>query len=153
MCAWAAGCDKQLRSDNESAYCRKHATRAWKKDHPESVNEHNRRYNAKHPDDARAWRQKWLDANPGKSAEYAAARHARLRGQFVERVYRSVVFKRDRGLCGICRKAADAANWHLDHIVPLSRGGEHGYANVQVSHPFCNVSKGAKLIEYEVRLA
>ena len=62
------------------------------------------------------------------------------------------MFKRDKGRCGICRKKVDPADWHLDHIVPLSRGGEHSYANVQVTHPFCNESKGTKLIEHQAAM-
>jgi 5-methylcytosine-specific restriction endonuclease McrA len=50
------------------------------------------------------------------------------------------------------RKKVDPANWHLDHVVPLSRGGEHSYANVQVAHPFCNLSKGPRLIEHQMAL-
>jgi 5-methylcytosine-specific restriction endonuclease McrA len=34
---------------------------------------------------------------------------------------------------------------HLDHIVPLARGGEHSYANTQPAHPTCNRRKGAKV--------
>jgi 5-methylcytosine-specific restriction endonuclease McrA len=64
---------------------------------------------------------------------------------FVERVFRSVVFQRDEGVCGICDKPVEPDDWHLDHIVPLSKGGEHSYANVQVAHPFCNMAKGDKI--------
>ena len=139
-------------SRSGTGMCAYHANKAWKKTNAERVNEHNRRYNAKNTAMANAWRQKWADANPDRRTEYAAVRRARLLGQFVERVYRSVVFKRDKGRCGICRRKVDPANWHLDHIVPISRGGEHSYANVQVAHPFCNVSKGAKLIEHQMAL-
>lgn len=33
----------------------------------------------------------------------------------------------------------------LEHIIPLSRGGEHSYANTALSHLRCNLSKGAKM--------
>lgn len=153
-CAWPRGCDKEVViSRSQSGLCAYHLTRAWKKAHPDLVNASNQRYSAKNPDKVAAWGKKWSDAHPDKRAEYAAARQARLLGQFVERVYRSVVFKRDKGICGICHKPVDPSDWHLDHIIPISRGGEHSYANVQVTHPFCNVSKGAKLLEFELRLA
>lgn len=76
-------------------------------------------------------------------AVHKAIRRARKRDLFVEKVYRPKVFKRDGGICGICHKAVDPANWHLDHIRPLSRGGEHSYANTQVAHPACNQRKSA----------
>ena len=50
---------------------------------------------------------------------------------------------RDKGFCHICGRAVFHENWHLDHIIPLSRGGEHSYRNVAVSHPVCNIRKAA----------
>jgi 5-methylcytosine-specific restriction endonuclease McrA len=38
-----------------------------------------------------------------------------------------------------------AQAWDLDHVIPLSKGGEHSYDNVQVTHPSCNRKKGAKV--------
>lgn len=35
----------------------------------------------------------------------------------------------------------------LDHVVPLSQGGAHDPANVQLAHLTCNVRKGAQLVE------
>lgn len=73
-----------------------------------------------------------------------AAYRARKASATVEDVDRAVVWARDGGRCHICGKVCNQDKWHLDHIVPLSRGGEHSYRNVAVSHPFCNISKGAR---------
>ena len=35
--------------------------------------------------------------------------------------------------------------WHVDHVYPLSRGGEHSYRNTQPAHPECNIAKGDKM--------
>lgn len=35
----------------------------------------------------------------------------------------------------------------VDHIVPLSRGGEHSMNNVQCAHLSCNCSKSDQTIE------
>ena len=153
LCAWPKGCDKFVWiNKSRSGMCAYHAERAWKKANPQIINASNQRYARKNPEKVSAWNKKWRNANPDKQADYHQTRLARERGQFVERVYRTVVFRRDKGICGICRKKVDPQNWHLDHIVPLSRGGEHSYANVQVTHPFCNVSKGARLIEHQMAL-
>lgn len=74
--------------------------------------------------------------------EYEASRRARKKGQFVERVSRSVVWNRDGGICHVCGLIANPDGWELDHVVPISRGGEHSYANTAVSHPKCNHLKG-----------
>lgn len=73
-----------------------------------------------------------------------ATRRAQKFGQFVEEIDPQVVFERDEGICGICNGPVDHKSFHIDHIKPLARGGEHSYANVQLAHPSCNCRKGAK---------
>jgi 5-methylcytosine-specific restriction endonuclease McrA len=66
---------------------------------------------------------------------------------FVDDVDPRVVFERDKGVCGICLTPVDpASKWEIDHIVPISKGGPHAYANVQLSHRRCNRSKSARLL-------
>lgn len=100
----------------------------------------------------------WRTANPGAhrrhyadhelSPEEVDARHvrrhawrARQVGTFVEDVHKLVLLERDDGVCGICGGDVDPLNFDIDHIVPLSRGGEHSYANTQTAHPICNSKK------------
>jgi 5-methylcytosine-specific restriction endonuclease McrA len=40
----------------------------------------------------------------------------------------------------------------LDHIVPVSLGGTHTWANVQLAHLRCNVSKGNRPANEQLRL-
>lgn len=71
------------------------------------------------------------------------------RDAYVEYVDRDLVYERDKGICHICHAPTERDRWHLEHIIPLSRGGTHCYANVAVSHPECNVSKKNKtLLEF-----
>lgn len=53
--------------------------------------------------------------------------------------------RRDRNRCGICRKPVRAKTGpmrpSMDHIIPLSRGGTHELANVQLAHYRCNLAK------------
>jgi hypothetical protein len=81
-----------------------------------------------------------------------AARH-RLRAAVLastERISRQVVFERDGWTCQLCGDAVDSRlsgrdedGPTLDHIFPLSKGGEHTYANVQLAHKRCNTAKGS----------
>jgi hypothetical protein len=87
----------------------------------------------------------WRIENPEKSKAIYHRRYGRRQENFVEDVDRDVVFARDEGLCGICGRPVDPQDWHLDHAIPLAAGGEHSYANVQVSHPRCNRRKGTRL--------
>lgn len=58
---------------------------------------------------------------------------------------RDLVYKRDGNCCVYCGKTD--AKFHLDHVVPWSRGGDHSAANLVVSCEFCNRSKGDKTPE------
>lgn len=91
----------------------------------------------------------WDDAHVAARADrangYMHKRRALVRGTTTEGFTRSEVFARDRGFCHLCGKKVDPRHWHLDHIIPLSRGGPHTKANVAVSHPRCNLKKGVKI--------
>lgn len=45
--------------------------------------------------------------------------------------------------CAICRVSVKDA-YHVDHIMPLAKGGKHEAANIQILCPSCNVRKSAK---------
>lgn len=97
------------------------------------------------PEEHRAAVAKHVAKNPEGHREREARRRASICTTQVEKIDLVVVFERDLGLCGLCLGPVDLADWHLDHIVPLALGGTHTYDNVQVSHPLCNLKKGARL--------
>jgi 5-methylcytosine-specific restriction endonuclease McrA len=53
-------------------------------------------------------------------------------------------YKTQRGLCWWCSKRV-GDNYHVDHRVPLAKGGSNGPGNIVISCPKCNFSKNAKL--------
>jgi hypothetical protein len=75
-----------------------------------------------------------------KSFKARAARH----GVPYEPVNRLRVFERDGWICGLCSEPVAREDASLDHVVPMSRGGAHSYANTQCSHLLCNIRKGAR---------
>lgn len=88
---------------------------------------------------------RWLRRHPEKNANYVAKRRARIaNAPVVELIDRQVVYTRDRGTCHLCGKQVAADDFHLDHVVPLVKGGEHSYQNVRVACPTCNAIKGAR---------
>lgn len=81
--------------------------------------------------------------------KHVQARRARIRDSFVEAFDRFEIFDRDGWVCQLCDEVVDSAlefpdlgSASLDHIVPVSRGGEHSRANAQTSHLGCNLRKG-----------
>lgn len=93
------------------------------------------------PDRMKELRRRWYDENYEHVWRYNVERKAKRLGVFVETVDRWVVFDRDRGICGVCGNEVEA-DFDIDHVVPLTRGGRHEYANVQLAHRGCNASKG-----------
>jgi len=49
--------------------------------------------------------------------------------------------------CYICGAFLHGRICHIDHIIPLSRGGMHKPGNIAPACPFCNMSKGAKSLD------
>lgn len=87
----------------------------------------------------------WALAHPERRLEAARRskykRRAALLSKVIETVDRDLIFVRDHGTCGICHKRVGQKEISLDHIVPLSRGGDHSYQNIQLAHLICNKSR------------
>lgn len=117
----------------------------WKRANPEKIVAitHDR-YRRKRQQ-MKAAAERWRVNNPDKVRDIREARRARERGAFVEHVDRVVVWDAYEGCCGICRNPVGLDEMELDHIVPLSRGGLHQYANCQPSHMVCNRRKHNRL--------
>jgi len=86
-------------------------------------------------------------------------RRARIHGSKYEEVDRLAVFARDRWQCGLCGKPVpqsasypDPRSASLDHIVPVSQGGDHTYANCQLAHFGCNSRKRDRGEPQQLRL-
>jgi 5-methylcytosine-specific restriction endonuclease McrA len=82
---------------------------------------------------------------PSRSARHKYLRRKRIRDNFVEHVDINVLIERDKGLCQLCLEPVrlDVHKNHdlaptRDHIVAISNGGEHSYANSQLAHRLCN---------------
>lgn len=63
---------------------------------------------------------------------------------FVEDVKVSVLMERDGDACYLCLKPLEFEKpraVHIEHRTPLSRGGEHSYANTALSCASCNLKK------------
>ena len=73
------------------------------------------------------------------------------------------LYKRDKGICWICGGKCDykdyvkdengyfivGANYpSIDHVYPLSKGGNHEWSNVKLAHHYCNTLKNDKVVAY-----
>jgi 5-methylcytosine-specific restriction endonuclease McrA len=106
-----------------------------------------RRWRDANPDRKRELGKRWRERNPALAREIGRRsqenRRARKLGQFIEAVDSLIVLELHDGACGICGGDVDPTAFDVDHIVPISVGGEHSYANTQPAHPVCNRRKWA----------
>jgi 5-methylcytosine-specific restriction endonuclease McrA len=96
-------------------------------------------------------------ADPGTHCSVACkragrrnTRRQRIRQARIETVSISVLRVRDADTCRICgepidftRRPPDPRAATIDHVIALSKGGAHSYANTQLAHLRCNLAKGA----------
>jgi 5-methylcytosine-specific restriction endonuclease McrA len=105
-------------------------------------------------------------SNPNFLALHRATgrrRRARIRNQGFEFFTEHDVLNKYGTICHICNQEIDieaprsgaakgalSGNWkmglHIDHVIPIIKGGSDTLDNVRPAHAFCNLSKGAKIL-------
>ena len=120
--------------------------KAYYQSHKAKKVAYSRAYRQSHKAAVHAYQVEYERTHPGRKTDIEARRRAAKRGCASETISRARVYDRDAGRCHICGKKVRPGHWHLDHIIPLARGGEHSYKNVAVCHPSCNMRKHARLV-------
>jgi 5-methylcytosine-specific restriction endonuclease McrA len=125
---------RQRRKDNLELYRARDKVyqQAYRKRHPERRREIGKRWRQNHPDRKRA------------DTLNRIARLKKAEGSYtpddVARIY-----EQQKGCCAYCGKPVND-NYHVDHVIPISRGGTNYPENLAIACPFCNDSKGSKLL-------
>jgi hypothetical protein len=121
---------------------------------PERYRTKNRKYYASDLEKSRKSRrirhQKWKDANPEKVAQNSRNRRAlenNAVGKFTVEQW-TALKKKYSFMCLRCGQREPEIKLTPDHVLPLSRGGSNEIENIQPLCLMCNVSKGAKHIDY-----
>lgn len=134
---------------------------AWNKAHPEECRARNAAFDKAHPEKGRARKAAWRKANPDKDRACKAAwckanqelrriyeHNRRVRktanGGKLSKGISEKLLLRQKEKCAICKKSVKKYGHHLDHIVPISKGGKNIDANIQLLCPACNHKKSAK---------
>lgn len=99
----------------------------------------NRRYRAAQPEKVKAWKQKDRTLNKSR----ILADNAKRRALFSEKL--TVEVKQVYALRDFYQAMSLGEVFHVDHVVPLSKGGRHVYENLQVIPAIDNLRKGANL--------
>ena len=127
--------------------------------------ERSRRYRLTNKDKVRETKRVWQENNRNKTQQYekkyrennkekrrTLSRNRKYRRRQIEKgsgntviIDKFALLSRQGGMCANCKIKGVDVVWHLDHIMPLSRGGTHTLSNVQVLCSFCNQRKSSKL--------
>lgn len=151
---------KQFRIDNPEHVLER--SKRYRIKHAEKHRAYQRRYRLEHPDYYTEYLRKWAAENKDKVREYRKRtstkerykeirriRQARVRagGSFtladVEDLKKNQTDSSGRIRCWWCKRPID--KWHIDHVIPIARGGSNTAGNLCLACPRCNHSKSARL--------
>ena len=103
----------------------------------------NRELYPKYKEKLKVTRRKWEENNRAKRKLMTAKRKVLKLKNGLFKISEKEI---DRLLSKKCYLCGEKASEHIDHIIPLSRGGSHSIGNLLGACSACNLSKGAKLL-------
>lgn len=95
----------------------------------------------------RARVRQWSAENPEKEREKAARRRMRGGGATIDVSIRQRLFESQNGRCFYTNAVLDIATAHIDHKVPISRGGTNDFTNLVLCTREANLLKHNKTAE------
>jgi len=124
----------------------------WIKDHPEYRRKKDRDWRQRNIELARQQDRDWQKNNRDKDAVKSRRRRALKANAPGSHTATDIdcLYINQRGLCAYCSTPLHG-NYHVDHVIPLSRGGSNNPDNLVLACATCNTSKGDKLISEWVR--
>jgi 5-methylcytosine-specific restriction endonuclease McrA len=160
-------CEKLSSKNNYNQNKEKYAnnSKKWKSENKEKIRDYKKKVYWSNPDKEREYKRnqyknplmfiknalRWAKENPEKKAEQNRKRRVLKNGnggggvtkeQWIEiKVYY-------KNTCLKCKKQEPEIKLTLDHVIPISRGGEHDVKNIQPLCLSCNSSKKDKTIDY-----
>lgn len=134
--------------------------REWRRTHPDR----DRKYYDAHRDEILIKKKVYVARNRKKLSEYSRiyyATHPEKRSMYAHnrRVREkgnggshtseelNTLFKEQDGLCAYCEKLLYSSfeePFHVDHKIPITRGGSNDISNIALACPDCNISKNMK---------
>lgn len=126
--------------------------------HQQSRLQKDAKYRAENPEKTKKAIKKWATNNKEKLAqssrewfkkhpEYSAhLRHNRRAMKLQNGVYKITSIEYKKLYAKECIYCGAKGKIHLDHVIPISRGGTHSIGNLVPACASCNTSKGKKFI-------
>lgn len=133
------------------------AKKIYRESNMDKIREYREYYGQFHKDKISLKRRRWRQANPDKARELSNAHDRRRRARKRNNGYipytLQQVLEEYGSICYLCERPIDLTasrkcgigNWelglHLDHVIPISKGGMDCLDNVAPTHAICNLRK------------
>ena len=153
------------KKDGLSSWCKSCSnkrSKKWRDDNPGKAKKHLQEWQIKNPGkrkkyDKKYWENnreqinkrisEWAKSNPEKRRLHAKNRKYQIKGS-----RGNISIYQWKELCGKynnrCLCCGKQTKLTIDHIIPISRGGDNCISNIQPLCNSCNASKGVKIIDY-----
>jgi 5-methylcytosine-specific restriction endonuclease McrA len=128
--------------EREAKYAR---LKAWKRANPDKVAAVTKRTYEKHKAERDAYRLQWRRDNPDAASAIRDRRRAKemgAEGSYTKDDIRALLKSQGR-FCRYCK--TPLTKFHVDHFIPLSRGGTNWPHNLVLACASCNCSKADKM--------
>lgn len=136
--------NRKWREANREENAERH--RAYYEQNKEEIIQKSREYAIANKERRAKQMREWRIANYARVVAYGRIRRAQKlnaqgthTGDDIKRQY-----KAQKGLCYYCHNHV-GDTYHVDHVVPLSRGGSNDPENLVIACPACNLSKNKRL--------
>ena len=129
----------------------------WKATHPEKVKVFSKAYRVRHYKKVRKYIDQYKKNNVEQYRTYYRNSSRKRRAVYSEPYTEVLILTTYGTVCHICNKDINFSSprlvgvkgWeqglHIDHLIPLSKGGPDTLANVRPSHGLCNITKNGNM--------
>jgi 5-methylcytosine-specific restriction endonuclease McrA len=109
---------------------------------PERRKSSNYNYRIQNSDKEKTRKRNYALENPETIRMAAARRRAKLAGSRSYLIIKKDLRKLKSNSCFYC----GGQSAHIDHVIPISKGGQHSIGNLVAACAFCNISKNDRFI-------
>lgn len=127
-------------------------SRKYYQDNKEHLIEQSKQYNKDNKKQKAEYGKQYRQTPEGKLILKAHYHNRRaltkgLTKAMLQRVYEGNILKYGTLTCVLCFKVIEFGEDSLEHLIPLSRGGNNDYENLGIAHLICNTKKHAMTLD------